>query len=425
MWRRPIEETYFEGFRCPAVSGHTCTTVGKKMIVFGGEMASGFSNAVYVLNTDVERIVDVTGDGKAERVSTMVWSLAETTGEAPTPRRGHSATLLFSKLYIFGGVGEDRRRLNDLFVLDCETLAWSRPETSGDVPDPRDGHTMTLVGNKLMVFGGWNGRDYFSDVSSLDPKGGVWQRLNVSGIQPTGRKGHTTTLVNGTKLYVIGGHCLERRTNDLFILDTASLHWTQPEAKGNLPSPRSNHTALILDNKIFVFGGFTKGSRPLIDFRSLDTGFFNWSLPAVNGKEPDLTRARGAHAVCVVGPKVFFFGGQGERGLFGDIIVIDTESEVKKMKERYAFFKQHYPGVFEQMKAGAATKKKVYWQSGLPFIPELPFSHVVYEEFGGNGATFSGKEKRFYLLTSWSKWKSETNWILEAHPDFSNVLLVL
>ncbi len=74
----------------------------------------------------------------------MVWSLAETTGEAPSPRKGHATALLFSKLFLFGGVGEDRRRLNDLYVLDTETLIWSKPEISGDAPDPRDGHSMTL-----------------------------------------------------------------------------------------------------------------------------------------------------------------------------------------------------------------------------------------------------------------------------------------
>lgn len=380
------------------------------MFVVGGETQGGLVNSVYVLNTDVDRRTDIDGDGTTELVNMMVWTLAETSGDAPAPRKNHAAVLLFSKLYIFGGVGEDRRRLNDVHVLDTETLTWSRPELTGDSPDPRDSHTMTLFGPRILVFGGWDGKNYFSDISSLDPKTGVWQRLNVSGAVPAGRKGHSATLIAGNKLYVFGGSCADRRSNELFVLDTGAMHWTQPEVKGNTPLARAYHTATMLDGKLFVFGGLAKGNKPLVDFRSLDTGFYNWSLPSLNGREPDLTRARGGHTACFVGAKLFFFGGTNGTRLFNDLLAIDTESEVKKQKQRYQFMKETYPGIFDAMQAGkVAGKKKVYWQSGLPFIPEIPFSHTVYTEFPPEGQqNFTGKEAHFFMLTDWSKWRQET-----------------
>lgn len=39
-------------------------------------------------------------------------------------RAGHSATLFGSKIIMFGGENSSRNLLNDLHVLDLETLTW-------------------------------------------------------------------------------------------------------------------------------------------------------------------------------------------------------------------------------------------------------------------------------------------------------------
>ena len=58
-------------------------------------------------------------------------------------------------------------------ILDSSM--WSKPIISGDVPEARAGHSMTLIGTKLYVFGG-NGDNgvYFNDVTSLDLGLVVW-----------------------------------------------------------------------------------------------------------------------------------------------------------------------------------------------------------------------------------------------------------
>lgn len=47
----------------------------------------------------------------------MTWSQPQTTGHGPGPRRAHTATLVGSKIYVIGG-GDGRKALNDVFVLD-------------------------------------------------------------------------------------------------------------------------------------------------------------------------------------------------------------------------------------------------------------------------------------------------------------------
>lgn len=45
-------------------------------------------------------------------------------------RGGHSITLVGSRLFVFGGEDKNRRLLNDLHVLDLETMTWDVVKTT-------------------------------------------------------------------------------------------------------------------------------------------------------------------------------------------------------------------------------------------------------------------------------------------------------
>jgi N-acetylneuraminic acid mutarotase len=104
-----------------------------------------------------------------------------TYGNAPAPRGGHTATFVGKKLFVFGGSAYSAKGLapggrespltivkSDLHVLDLATMTWSIPAAQGVQPPPRYAHTATLMGNKVIVFGGFNGRVYLDDLSVLD-----------------------------------------------------------------------------------------------------------------------------------------------------------------------------------------------------------------------------------------------------------------
>jgi hypothetical protein len=40
------------------------------------------------------------------------------------PRGGHSVTLVGSRLIIFGGEDRNRKLLNNVYALDLETMTW-------------------------------------------------------------------------------------------------------------------------------------------------------------------------------------------------------------------------------------------------------------------------------------------------------------
>ena len=58
-----------------------------------------------------------------------------------------------SMLVIYGGMSGCR--LGDLWLLDTNTIIWTRPITEGPIPLPRLLHSSKLIEHKMYVFGGW------------------------------------------------------------------------------------------------------------------------------------------------------------------------------------------------------------------------------------------------------------------------------
>jgi host cell factor len=54
-------------------------------------------------------------------------------------------------------------------------MTWYQgPEGSGS-PSARFGHSSNLIGgSKMLIFGGWNGKDFFNDVFLLDLEVMAW-----------------------------------------------------------------------------------------------------------------------------------------------------------------------------------------------------------------------------------------------------------
>lgn len=105
--------------------------------------------------------------------------------------------------------------------LDPELMCWNSVKYSStkkhSIPSARGYHTATLVNkNKLVVFGGSDGQDCFSDVHLLNTDTHEWTRLKVPNSFP--RLAHSATAV-GSMIFVFGGHDGLSYVNELSILD--------------------------------------------------------------------------------------------------------------------------------------------------------------------------------------------------------------
>jgi UDP-N-acetylglucosamine:LPS N-acetylglucosamine transferase len=134
------------------LSSPYCDIIRPKIVIFGGGQGLVYYNSVYVLDT-----------------ITRTWR-APTFPENdphPTLRRAHTAVLYNSKIWYFGG-GNGQEALNDIWTLTVnvpvDKMRWEEIKVKGRKPTARGYHTANLVGNVMVVMGGSDGKDCFSDV---------------------------------------------------------------------------------------------------------------------------------------------------------------------------------------------------------------------------------------------------------------------
>ncbi|MES1922466.1 hypothetical protein MHBO_003984, partial [Bonamia ostreae] len=135
-------------------AGHTATLMqNDRMVVFGGGVADGYSNDIFVLNLE-----------------TATWTKPKIIGTAPCPRAGHTAMPILNRtaMLVFGG-GFSQKVYGDLHLFDIEMGKWTRPSDAGYLPQARAGHSCVTMSNIAYFFGGADGDSHvFNDVYSLD-----------------------------------------------------------------------------------------------------------------------------------------------------------------------------------------------------------------------------------------------------------------
>ena len=100
------------------------------------------------------------------------------------------ATIVGDKVYVFGGEDALRRPMGELVVLDLSTREWSVPETSGTAPSPRSAHaTASYMGRYILVFGGGSVAHCFNDLYVLDTQTLEWSKPHVEAPVPPPRAG--------------------------------------------------------------------------------------------------------------------------------------------------------------------------------------------------------------------------------------------
>lgn len=104
-------------------------------------------------------------------------------------------------------------------------------------------------------FGGTNGTQWFNDVWAYDPKQVAWTQLDCIGYIPAPREGHSAALV-GDVMYIFGGRTEQGEDlGDLAAFRITSRRWYTFQNMGPSPSPRSGHSMTAFGKQIIVLAG--------------------------------------------------------------------------------------------------------------------------------------------------------------------------
>lgn len=244
-------------------------------------------------------------------------------GPQPRPRHGHRAVAIKDLLIVFGGGNEGI--VDELHVYNAANNQWFIPQTSGDIPPGCAAYGLVVDNTRLLIFGGMvEYGKYSNELYELQASRWHWSKLQprppLYHMSPCPRLGHSFTLI-GNKVYLFGGlandsndpkNNIPRYLNDLYTLDISSpdaLAWDIPETVGDFPPPRESHTAVAYTDsrgkcKLIIYGGMS-GCR-LGDLWTLDIDTMSWNRPIVLGPKP---LPRSLHTAVTIKNRMFVFGG--------------------------------------------------------------------------------------------------------------------
>ena len=151
---------------------------------------------------------------------------------------------------------ENNALLNAGYVKLGTTLigdSW-RDRDPGDSPEARSYHSAVWTGSEMIVWGGYDGAQYFQNGARYNPVANTWTPVNTLTAPPARR--YHTAVWTGTEMIVWGGH--NGRTNLVggARYNPLSDTWISVLDSGKtVPAARRLHTAIWAGNEMIVWGG--------------------------------------------------------------------------------------------------------------------------------------------------------------------------
>lgn len=237
--------------RAPSLprSSHTLSVVKNHAYIFGGEIQprTPVDNAMHMIILPSTGGVDV-----QESDYLRIEAVGTDAVQIPAARVGHTASVIGSKIYIFGGRGgkemtalEERGRV---WVFDTTNRKWS-------FLDPIPGSAYPAA------------RSYHAAASSEAPAAPKVHANGADAAAPQDVDDHGT-------LFVHAGCLADGRTGDLWAFDISSRSWAEFASAPGVP--RGGTSLTVVKDRVYRFGGFD-GKKELggqVDWLDLRAGTF-------------------------------------------------------------------------------------------------------------------------------------------------------
>lgn len=314
-----------------------------------------------------------------------IWELK---AELPAGRSNFAIAAINNKIYVIGG---------DAFSPKNEVYnpASDKWDTLKPMLTPRQHISCAVADGKIYIAGGlmkfeassapseWSYKNITNKNDVYNPLTDTWEEKTP---MPTKRHGAFMASVNG-KIYVIGGMGTE---NDMWkslsvveMYDPKTDKW---ETKTSLPEPRDGFGVTVIDNKIYVIGGFS-GAGIVNTVFIYDPSRNKWNKTT---EFPNLQN--GSPGCASIGKKIYIIGGcnkdyKSNGNLF--------EGTVSKDSNSFDYLGQTPPG-----------DEPVIFAPGLISVKDKN-SHALVMSPDGNMIIFSRyPDRTSYVLT-----KENDKWV--------------
>lgn len=226
------------------------------------------------------------------------WKQVIAAGECPGPRLAFAMAAMpsASNAYVIGGwdpmvPGTGGKILDDVSMLDGQTLKWSQPKSTDDslsttVPGgPTSRHVAVALSDDVICVHNHRCEDHVLLLhTNTDQNLVKWDHQKISGEAPSSRGLHCATTIGTSKtknMVIFGGAAQDgRMSNEAFVLDSTTWKWTKINCEGeDAPAPRAGACLCALDdNSVLLFGGAMPSEGGLVGLNDV------WVLHVNDGR---------------------------------------------------------------------------------------------------------------------------------------------
>lgn len=209
--------------------------------------------------------------------------------KSPLPLTGFTVTLLKNKVILFGGSSLLGRENSHLYEFDLISYEWKPLECNQPeklLPDGRYGHSMENIDDKLYLFGGRKYWSLFEGIANIlyiyDPEESKWHIPRITSESPSERFDHASC-ATGDSIFIHGGYNYTD-LNDLWQYSIRTRTWKQIESRSS-PLSRFKHQICVHRDKLYLCGGQTK-KYTYNELWSLDLNSKSWKMLMMNEQIP-------------------------------------------------------------------------------------------------------------------------------------------
>lgn len=217
--------------------------------------------------------------------------------DLPVPVSFASGVLLNHSIYIIGGIDSLYRNTQAFQKFDLQQNLWT---TLPSIPNATSHTVSEVCQGKIYVIGGYLGEDqhHFQSSSLIEIYNPVDQTWNKKSDMPTSRSDPSAVVIND-EIIVAGGYTNAGMTNIVEKYNASTNQWLR---KADMPFPNGMFGFVVMQNSIYALGGKSyEGMSPILKY---DFEADQWTQVST------VPLSDNRLGTVVVGDRIYIIGGE-------------------------------------------------------------------------------------------------------------------